>query len=121
MAKRKRSCLSQYHLAKWLGGEEETQVSAKHLLQGFDSPPSLNDIWLRGTGFRSHIPTKSETYFWDKTAMRRFDSGTRLHFFGGVAEWLNAQVLKTCVAETSSRVRISPPPPRKKFCRKAKF
>ena len=30
---------------------------------------------------------------------------------GGVAEWLNAPVLKTGIRESVSRVRIPPPPP----------
>ena len=37
--------------------------------------------------------------------------GYQVVFYGGVAEWLNAPVLKTGMGESPSWVRIPPPPP----------
>ena len=52
-----------------------------------------------------------------KTNVKGYDIevkyNNRLLWWGGRAR-LNAQVSKTCMAEMSSRVRISPPPPSKK-------
>ena len=42
--------------------------------------------------------------------MLRFDLAKYSHF-GGVAEWLNAHVSKTCMPVRASGVRILPPPP----------
>ncbi len=46
---------------------------------------------------------------------------TRDSTYGGVAEWLNAPVLKTGISERVSRVRISPPPQIQKVSRKGSF
>ncbi len=45
--------------------------------------------------------------------MHPFHFGNAYTQYGGVAEWLNAPVLKTGMSETASGVQI-PPPPQKK-------
>lgn len=81
MAKWQRGGLSQHHLAKWRGGEEVTQLSAKQLHEGSTpSRASRITILLRGAGSRSCSSAERDTYFWDKTATRGFDSLPHLHF-----------------------------------------
>ena len=63
----------------WCDGEEETQVSAKHLCGGSIPPRTSKSFCLevRDPEVLRFCKTKS-SYFWDKTAMQEFDSPPHL-------------------------------------------
>ncbi len=62
---------------------------------------------------QSHYQNKSEIWliFFTQPPLITYKKPNTQTFVGGVAEWLNAPVLKTDVGESLPWVRIPPPPP----------